>query len=559
MTGDLAPTVRPSDVRPSGERSAGDHVHPPRNQTGSTGGGGPSGPRPPVARHRSAQQPSSTGGLIVKWLLLALVNGVVLYGLPIMVDHEDWGFVVASVLALVAIDVIYLGKRFVPGKYLLPGTLFLLVFAVYPVIYTLYASLTNYGTGNILSKSQAIEVIETNSIAATADATRYDLQILAKGDASGDLAFLLTDTDGNSFLGTADGLTPLDPSEVIEQGTKSTVDGYVPLRAGDANDRKAEIGAFRVPSDQGEIQNDGFGEAFVKVQQYRYDDASNTIVDTLDGTVYHEDQGAFVSDAGVRLDPGWKAFIGAENYQRINNENIRGPFIRVFIWTFVFSAGSVLLTFALGLFLALVFAHERMRGRRWYRLAMIVPYALPSFMTALVWKGMLNQQFGVVNRILGTNIAWLDSNWVPYFSILLVNLWLGFPYMFLVCTGALQGIPGDLKEAAFVDGATGYQAFKRVTLPLLLIAVTPLLIASFAFNFNNFNIIYLLTEGKPPIPRSDAGRTDILISYTFKVAFGGGRGYDYGFASALSVIIFMLVAGMSAFSFRYTRAFEEVK
>jgi arabinogalactan oligomer/maltooligosaccharide transport system permease protein len=172
---------------------------------------------------------------------------------------------------------------------------------------------------------------------------------------------------------------------------------------------------------------------------------------------------------------------------------------------------------------------------------------------------MLNQQFGIVNRMFGLNVPWLDGQWAPYGSILLVNLWLGFPYMFLVCTGALQGIPSDLKEAAFVDGATGLHAFKRITLPLLLIAVAPLLIASFAFNFNNFNIIYLLTEGKPPIPRSDAGRTDILISYTYKLAFAGGRGADYGFASAVSVIIFMLVAGISAFSFRYTRAFEEVK
>lgn len=537
----------------SGERSAGDPTH-----QGGRGGRGPTGPRPP-GHHRSAQQPSTTGGLIAKYLLLALVNGIVLFGLPIMVDHRDWGFVVASVIGLLAIDVVYLSSRMVAGKYLLPGTLFLLVFAVYPVGYTIYASLTNYGTGNILTKSQAIELIQRNSIVATDDAVRYELQVLAQGDAGGELAFLLTDTDGTWFLGTADGLTTLDPADIVEQGTKSTVAGYVALRAGEANDRKVEIAAFRVPSDQGEIQNDGFGEAFVKVQRYRYDEPSNTMVDTIDGIVYHEDQGAFVDDAGQRLDPGWKAFIGTENYQRINDDNIRGPFIRVFVWTFVFSAGSVVLTFALGLFLALVFANERMRGRRFYRLAMIVPYALPSFMTALVWKGMLNQQFGVVNRLLGVNFAWLDGQWLPYASILMVNLWLGFPYMFLVCTGALQGIPGDLKEAAFVDGATGYHAFKRVTLPLLLIAVTPLLIASFAFNFNNFNIIYLLTEGKPPIPRSDAGRTDILISYTYKIAFGGGRGYDYGFASALSVIIFMLVAGMSAFSFRYTRAFEEVK
>jgi arabinogalactan oligomer/maltooligosaccharide transport system permease protein len=200
-----------------------------------------------------------------------------------------------------------------------------------------------------------------------------------------------------------------------------------------------------------------------------------------------------------------------------------------------------------------------MKGRRIYRSLIIIPYALPSFMTALVWRGMFNQSFGVINRWLGINAAWLDGQWLPYLSILIVNLWLGYPYMWLVCTGALQSIPTDLNEAAFVDGATGAHAFRRITFPLLMTAIAPLLIASFAFNFNNFNIIYLLTEGKPPISGSDAGRTDILISYTYKLAFAGGRGADYGFASAVSFIIFILIAAISAFSFRYTKAFEELR
>jgi arabinogalactan oligomer/maltooligosaccharide transport system permease protein len=523
-------------------------------------GGEPSVP-PPL---RSNRPPSSIGGLVTKYVLLALVNGLVLWNLPVMLgrgpnSNRDIAFAVFSIGALIAIDVIYLSRRMIAGKYLLPGTLFLLVFAVYPVCYTVYNSFTNFGTGNILTKDQAINQIEKNSVGATDNAIRFELQVLAQGDAGGELAYLLTDANGSKYLGTSEGLTAVEPDQIVEQGTKETVDGYVALRAGEANDRKAEISAFTVPSDIGEIANDGFSSAFVKEQLLVYDPATDTMVNTKDGTVYHPVEGQFVADDGSTLDPGWRAFIGLDNYKRINSPEVRGPFIRVFVWTFVFAIGSVFITFALGLFLALVFANERMKGRRFYRVAMIVPYALPSFMTALVWKGMLNQQFGIVNRMFGLNVPWLDGQWAPYGSILLVNLWLGFPYMFLVCTGALQGIPSDLKEAAFVDGATGVHAFKRITLPLLLIAVAPLLIASFAFNFNNFNIIYLLTEGKPPIPRSDAGRTDILISYTYKLAFAGGRGADYGFASAVSVIIFMLVAGISAFSFRYTRAFEEVK
>ena len=141
-----------------------------------------------------------------------------------------------------------------------------------------------------------------------------------------------------------------------------------------------------------------------------------------------------------------------------------------------------------------------------------------------------------------------------------VNLWLGFPYMFLICTGALQAIPNELQEAAKVDGAAPPQIFRRVTFPLLMVTVAPLLIASFAFNFNNFNIIYLLTGGDPPIAgaQTPAGHTDILISYTYRLALEGGSGSDFGFAAAIASLIFIMVATVSAISFRRTRVLEEL-
>jgi arabinogalactan oligomer/maltooligosaccharide transport system permease protein len=502
----------------------------------------------------------ASSALIVKYLLLAALNALVLAGLPTMLDKPDYPMAIGSVVALLAIDVVYLTKRLVPHKYLLPGTLFLLVFALYPVIYTIYNSTTNYGTGNNLSKGQAIDQIEEQSISSTEGATRYDLQIIAESSPTGRLAFLLTDPDGNRFLGTADGLTPLEESQIIADGRRETIEGYVALNAGESQDRILDVNALVVPGPDGDIVNDGFGNAFSKVQRLRYDESSNTMVDTVDGTVFRDVGGSFRSESGQTLLPGWRSNIGIDNYDRLfTDPDVRNPFVRVFVWTVVFALFSVLLSFALGLLLAIVFNEQRMRGRRIYRSMIIIPYALPSFMTALVWKGMLNQQFGVVNRWLGTSLPWLDGDWLPYASILLVNTWLGYPYMFLVCTGALQSIPSDLTEAAAVDGATGLAAFRRITFPLLLVAVAPLLIASFAFNFNNFNIIYLLTEGRPPIPGSDAGRTDILISYTYKLAFAGGRGADYGFASAVSFIIFLLVAGISAYSFRFTKAFEGIR
>ncbi len=504
---------------------------------------------------------ASTTGLVVKIALLAIVNALEIWALPVMLAKPDYPFAVASVLAVVVIDIVYLSRRrFVPAKYLVPGTILLLIFVVYPVLYTIFVSTTNYGTGNILSKSQAVQQIEDNSVSAGDEAIRYELQVLAQDSADGPIAYLLTDPDGKLFLGTAEGLTPLGASDVIKAGTRSTVAGYVALNLGQTQDRKGDVGEFVVPSDQGDIVNDGFSAAFAKLQRLKYDSGTNTVTDVVDGTNYQDKDGYFVADDGKQLLPGWRSSVGLSNYERLfTDSRIRSPFIRVFIWTILFSTFSVAMTFGLGLLLAMVFNNSRMKGKRLYRSLIIIPYALPSFMTALVWRGMFNQSFGVINRWLGINAAWLDGQWLPYLSILIVNLWLGYPYMWLVCTGALQGIPTDLNEAAFVDGATGFTAFRRVTFPLLMTAVAPLLIASFAFNFNNFNLIYLLTEGKPPISGSDAGRTDILISYTYKLAFAGGRGSDYGFASAVSLVIFILVAAISAVSFRYSRTFEEVR
>jgi arabinogalactan oligomer / maltooligosaccharide transport system permease protein len=157
------------------------------------------------------------------------------------------------------------------------------------------------------------------------------------------------------------------------------------------------------------------------------------------------------------------------------------------------------------------------------------------------------------------NVPWLfDANWAKL-SCILVSAWLTVPYFFVVSMGALQAIPEELTEAARVDGGGPLQIFRRVTLPLLLVAVGPLLIASFAFNFNNFNNIYFLTAGGPPQANSAiAGSTDILISYTYKLAIATGKGQDFALASAVTVIVFFITAIISTVGFARTRVLEEV-
>ena len=272
-------------------------------------------------------------------------------------------------------------------------------------------------------------------------------------------------------------------------------------------------------------------------------------------------RGSFVSAQKEELEPGWKTDVGFHNFGRvIHDPLIRKPFLRVLVWTFVFAGCTVLLSFALGLFLAIALDKPGLRFQRGYRSIMVIPYAIPGFLSLLVWGGLLNDDFGVVNQLIPRHTSRGSSTPSGEALVILVSTWLTVPYFFLVSMGALQSIPEELIEAAKVDGGGPFQIFRRVTLPLLLVAVAPLLIASFAFNFNNFNNIYLLTGGGPATnDQSIAGATDILISYTYKLAFAAGKGNDYALASTIAIIIFFIVATISGLSFWRTKALESVR
>ncbi len=507
----------------------------------------------------------SVTGLLLKVALLGAVNGFAVYFTPRLVTEEAWAFLAMMWLATVALDVVYLSRRRLPLKYLLPGTMFLLAFQVYPVIYNTYIAFTNFSNTNRLTASQALEQIQRQRTFTPEDATRYASTPLAN-DAD-EVALLLVDPEGNVFLGTAEGVTELP--DVTPGALGREVEGYEQLTLGRASQLQEELLDLRIPleSDDGEVQElrltGGLGTAATQVSLLEYDAQTGELTNRETGVTYRPDQstGFYRSEEGERLTPGWRVPIGLENFTRVfTSPAIRGPFLRVFVWTYVFALLSVLFSFFLGLILAATLNDPRLRSRKLYQLAMVVPYALPSFLTALIWRGLLNTEFGSVNDVLGLSIPWLtDPDWAKV-AVLLVNTWLGFPYMFLICTGALTSIPADLIEAARADGANGFQAFRLVTFPLLLITIAPLLVASFALNFNNFNTIFLLTEGNPPIAgaATPAGHTDILISYTYRLAFAAGSGGDYGFASAISLLIFIMIATITAISFRYTRALEDV-
>jgi ABC-type sugar transport system permease subunit len=502
-------------------------------------------------------------GLAVKIGLLALVNALAVWAAILLATDHKWVALAVLIASTVIIDAVYLSPRAYPAKFLIPGTVFLLAFQVIPILYTINVAFDKYSTGHVSSKANAVEAIQQNSLSEIAAGTAYTMAVAR--DDSGKLVLVLVDQDtGKTYVGDKEGLKPLPQDSVATNadGTITSATGYKLVTGNQLFQLDRTISSYSVPvGDQGAIRPQGLDTAVVLKPTLRYDPKADTFTRISDGAVYRDNgKGSFVTAAGEELEPGWRARVGFANFDRlIHDPLIRKPFVRVFIWTFAFAVSTVLISFALGLLLAIALDKKGMRGQRLYRSVLVIPYAIPGLLSILVWSGLLNDRFGVVNQAFHINVPWLfDPNWAKV-SVILVSVWLTFPYFFLVSMGALQSVPAELYEAARVDGGGGWQVFRKVTLPLLLIAVAPLMIASFAFNFNNFNNIYLLTAGGPAMNEgSVAGSTDILISYTYKLAIATGKGQDFGLAAAITIIIFLIVATISAISFSKTKALENL-
>jgi len=505
-------------------------------------------------------------GLVIKIILLGLFDAFAVWLVFALSALQMWMPLAVTVVIAGLINWIYLGRgKRLPGKYLTPGVVFLLIFQIFVVFFSGYIAFTNYSDGHNSTKADAIAVITVAAEKRVPDSPTYAVNILRKG---GELYFLVTDPDGTVKVGSSTApLTEVRNPKLDGTGTANGLAGYETLTLDQVLANQEAITAIAVPltSDpaDGTLRTDDASSAYLYKSDLAYDQKADTFTDGS-GAVYVDDgKGEFATSGGQKLSPGWKIEVGFKNFtEAFTNTQLSGPLLRVTIWTFVFSIMSVLLTFALGLFLAMVLNHPTLRGKKLYRVLVILPYAFPVYLSGLVWAGLLNPEFGFVNQVLfgGANIPWLTSPLLAQFSVILVNVWLGYPYMFLVCTGALQSLPEELNEAARVDGAGPWRAFRSIKLPLLLVSIAPLLIASFAFNFNNFNVIYMLTRGWPRFSDTtfDIGSTDLLITMVYKVAFGQGGARDYGLASALSILIFLLVGTISVIAFRRTKALEDI-
>lgn len=333
--------------------------------------------------------------------------------------------------------------------------------------------------------------------------------------------------DGDQLLATdvfsLEGMTATDMDlSVIEstQGEKEKIKAIIQNRA-------AISGVdFHLPNGD-DIRMSGLRKFASVAPLYTLQEDGETLVNNETGDVlkpnmdvgFYQPVDANGEFTGNTISPGFVVGIGTHNFERVwKDDGIKEPFISIFIWTVIFSVCTVAFTLVIGLVLANIVQWEELKGRSVYRVLLILPYAVPAFISILIFKGLFNQSFGEINMVL-ENIFGLSPNWFsdPILAktmVLIVNTWLGFPYMMILCMGLLKAIPDDLYEASAIDGANFLDNFKRITFPLMIKPLTPLLIAAFAFNFNNFVMIQLLTNGGPNMigTSEPAGYTDLLVA-----------------------------------------------
>jgi arabinogalactan oligomer/maltooligosaccharide transport system permease protein len=248
---------------------------------------------------------------------------------------------------------------------------------------------------------------------------------------------------------------------------------------------------------------------------------------------------------------GWR-FVGLDNYIDVLSGQV-GQFWPQFLTTIIWTVTCVVFTFAIGMGLA-VLLNRPMRGRSIYRVLLILPWAVPGFVSAFSWRFMFNQDFGVVNGLLKAvgmqPVAWFDSQASALSTAIITNIWLGVPFMIVSLLGGLTAIPAELYEAATIDGATPWQRFRNVTLPGLRPVSMTVLLLSTIWTFNMFPVIFLVTRGQP------AGQTEILVTGAYRAAFEGIR--NYSLASTYGVLILSILLVFSVFYRRALRKQGEV-
>ncbi|MDV2314048.1 sugar ABC transporter permease [Vibrio cholerae] len=252
-------------------------------------------------------------------------------------------------------------------------------------------------------------------------------------------------------------------------------------------------------------------------------------------------------------------WVGFKNFLTLFELKIwSSTFIGVATWTVIWAIAATICTCGFGFILALALENRNIKAKKLWRFVFILPYAIPAFVTLLMFRLLLNG-IGPVNATLNAwgfeSVAFLSDPYLAKLTVIAVSVWVGAPYFMLLISGALTNIPRDLYEASEVDGASKFQQFREITLPMVLHQVAPSLVMTFAHNFNNFGAIFLLTEGGPINPEYRfAGHTDILITWIYKLTLDFQQ---YQIASVISIVIFLFLSVIAIWQFRRMKSFKD--
>ncbi len=457
---------------------------------------------------------------------------------------------------------IYGSARTLAARYLFPGVAGMLLFVAFPLLYTTQMGFTNYSANNLLTEERARAYLLDQALVDEDHAWAFTLQ--AEG-ARWRLRLRPAEGEGPQLVSEPLTLDAGDRAPVALQplpaGTPPAPD--MPLRER-VRQRDALMPLKLKLPDGTQLSYAGLRE-FAPFEPRWQAAADGALVRRADQHrfVPNRDTGYFEDSAGERLQPGFQVGVGWRNYQRmLFDADFRGPFVSIFAWTVTFAGLTVLFSTVIGMALAVLLNWEDLRFRTLYRTLLFLPYAVPGFISILVFKGLFNQNFGEINAILnavfGIRPAWFADPLLAKVMLLIVNVWLGYPYIMVLCTGLLKAIPADLYEASAIAGAGPITNFMKITAPLIARPLTPLLISAFAYNFNNFVLISLLTDGRPDYlnTKLPAGTNDILVSYTYRIAFTDA-GANFGLAAAISTLIFVMVAILSLANLKLARLNDE--
>ncbi|MDH2925107.1 maltooligosaccharide ABC transporter membrane protein [Nicoletella semolina] len=467
-------------------------------------------------------------------------------------------------------------------RYLFPGVSAIGIFVVFPLLCTVLIAFTNYSGSNQLTFERVLQQLQTQRYFS---GERFQFKLLERAEDSNEASSNTSNNGEKQYQLLLENRKlqkfylsePLVLTDIALNGmaTNITVDTI-------ANEPSLKVASLKIITQHRQhlqrlnvtlptnemVTMSSLRQFAQQSPRFHFDSDTQILTNQETNERYrpNDDIGFFEQiDArnnfnGKRLEPGYIVGNGWTNFTKIlTDEGIQKPFLQIFIWTVTFSLLTVLFTTLLGMVFASLVQWDALKGKAIYRLLLILPYAVPGFISILVFKGLFNQSFGEINLILdalfGIRPEWFNDPFLAKVMILIVNTWLGYPYVMIVCMGLLKAIPTDLYEASAIDGAGVWQNFTRITMPLLIKPLMPLMIASFAFNFNNFVLIQLLTEGHPAMigTSTPAGHTDLLVSYTYRIAFEGSGTQDFGLAAAISVIIFLLVSGLALFQMRMTK------